>query len=186
MDEKILNPKDAKPRKKVTAKQREARSRNIAQYRDSVGGATATKSGVFTVIRSGGREMPAVPYAGEIREQVSALIDAAIVDLGGSETVTALQKQILESSRLALTIVALGARYLAEQGVVSGKGKPHGLLSVLGTYANIIRLNAAELGLERRAKDAKTLDVRLAEIAEREEAERTKAENEPENTTEEN
>lgn len=115
--------------------------------------------------------MPPVPYASEVREQVSALIESAIVDLGGPEAITSMQKQILESSRLALTIVALGARYLAEQGVVGRKGKPHGLLSVLGTYANIIRLNAAELGLDRRAKDAKTLDVRLAEIAEREQNE---------------
>lgn len=171
MENEIEKPKPGKSRKKITPRQREARSTNIARYRESIGGATALKSGVFTVIRSAGREMPPVPYAGEVRQQVSDLIEAAIVDLGGPEAITSMQKQILESSRLALTIVALGARYLAEQGVVGRKGKPHGLLSVLGTYANIIRLNAAELGLDRRAKDAKTLDVRLAEIAEREQAE---------------
>lgn len=165
---KIDKPKTGKSRKKITAKQREARRANLVQYRESVGGSTATKSGVFTVIRSGGRELPPVPYAGEIREAVSALIDAAVVDLGGADAITSMQKQILESSRLALTIVALGARYLAEQGVVDRRRKPHGLLSVLGTYANIVRLNAAELGLERRAKDAKTLEAKLAEIAESE------------------
>lgn len=126
------------------------------------------RSGIGVVIRSRGNELPPVPYASEIRESVSALIDQAITDLGGETEVTSTQKQVLESSRLALTIVALGARYLAEQGVVGRRGKPHGLLSVLGTYANIVRLNAAELGFERKGKDAKTLEAKLAEIAERE------------------
>lgn len=154
--------------RRITPAQRAARRDNLVRFRESVGGATATKSGVFTVIRSGGRELPAVPYAGEIRESVSALIDQAIADLGGEAVITSTQRQVLESSRLALTIVALGARYLAEEGVVGRRGKPHGLLSVLGTYANIIRLNAVELGFERKGRDAKTLEVRLAEIAERE------------------
>ena len=161
-------PKRGKSRKKITPAQRAARRQNLIRYRESVAGATATKSGVFTVIRSGGRELPSVPYAAEIRESVSALIDDAIVDLGGPDAVTATQRMVLESSRLALTIIALGGRYLAEQGVIGRRGKPHGLLSVLGTYANVIRLNAVELGFERRGKDAKTLDAKLAEIAERE------------------
>ena len=168
MENKTTEPKARKSRRKTTPAQRAARRENLVRFRESVGGATATKSGVFTVIRSGGRELPALPYAGEIRESVSALIDQAIADLGGEDVITSTQRQVLESSRLALTIVALGARYLAEQGVVSRRGKPHGLLSVLGTYANIIRLNAVELGFERKARDAKTLEAKLTEIAERE------------------
>jgi hypothetical protein len=166
-------PKRRKSRKKITPAQRAARRQNLIQYRESVAGATATKSGIFVTIRSGGRELPAVPYATEIRDSVSALIDDAVVDLGGPEAVTATQRMVLEGSRLALTVIALGARYLVEQGVVSRGKKPHGLLSVLGTYANIVRLNAVELGFERKGRDAKTLDAKLAEIAERENQDET-------------
>lgn len=162
--------KRGKKAKTVTPAQRKARRENVLAFRQSVGGKTNLQHGVHTVIKSAGQELPPVPYAAEIREHVSALIDAAIADLGGETAITSMQKQILESSRLALTIVALGARYLASEGVVNRKnGKPHALLSVLGTYANIVRLNAAELGLQRQPRNAgSTLDSKMAEIAKRE------------------
>jgi hypothetical protein len=169
VEKKIANPNDAKPRKKkaaVTPAQEAARRENLVKFRSSVSGKTAMTHGLNTLIRRG--ELPPVPGAAEIREAVSSLIDDAIVDLGGKEHITSMQKQILESSRLALTVVALASRYLAAEGIVNHRSKPHGLLAMLGTYLNVIRLNAAQLGLERRAKSVQTLDARLAAIAERE------------------
>lgn len=171
------NSRKSKKRRRATPSQARAGIQNLVAFNESRSGMPNLRSGIGVVIRSGGNELPPVPNAGEIRESVSTLIDQAIADLGGEDVITSAQRQVLESSRLALTIVALGARYLAEQGVVGRRGKPHGLLSVLGTYANIIRLNAVELGFERKGRDAKTLEAKLAEIAERENEDR----NDPDN-----
>jgi hypothetical protein len=163
------NPEnEPKKRRRATPRQAEAGIANIRAFNESRAGMPNLRSGVNVVIRSGGAELPPLPYSAEIREQVSSLIDDAIVDLGGTEVVTGTQRMVLESSRLALTICALGARYLAEEGVVGRRGKPHGLLSTLASYANVIRLNAEALGFERKGKDARTLEAKLAEIAERE------------------
>jgi hypothetical protein len=166
--------KRAKKRRKghpATAASREAGRRNLVEFRATCDGKPASKHGIHTAIQSNGKELPNVPYASEVRAHVSALIDAAVVDLGGSEAVTSMQQQVLESTRLALTIVALGGRYLSQEGIVDSKSrKPHALLSVLGTYANIIRLNAAELGLHRQSRHVggSALEAKFAQIAERE------------------
>ncbi len=47
------------------------------------------------------------------------------------------------------------------------RAKPHGLLSILASYCNVIRLNALELGLTRRARDANTIDGVIAEYADK-------------------
>lgn len=156
----------------VTAKQKKARAQNMRDYRASVGGATNLKHGVKLAIVSGGKELPAIPEASEIRETVQSLLDDMVIDLGGETEITGSQKAILESQRLCLTILALGARYLAAEGIVDRKSrKPQGLLAVLGVYMNGLRLNSLALGLERKSRDAKTLTQKLAEIAEREHAE---------------
>jgi hypothetical protein len=139
----------------VTEKQKKARAQNMRDYRASVGGATNLKHGVRLAIASGGKELPAIPEAAEIRENVKALIDDAIIDLGGPDEVTASQRAILESQRLCLTILALGARYLGAEGIVDKKSrKPQGLLAILGVYMNGVRLNSLALGLQRRPRNA--------------------------------
>jgi hypothetical protein len=162
---------DRRPSKRpTTARQRASGAKNLAAYRASITGGTNQKHGVIMALKSGGKELPA--DASEIRETVSALIDAAEIDLGGPECVTASQRAILESQRLCLTILALGARYLSGHGIVDGKTKkPQGLLSILGVYVNATRLNSLALGLERKAKFGGTLESRLQQIAEREQAE---------------
>jgi hypothetical protein len=162
---------DKTKKRRTTVKQRASGAKNLAAYRASIKGGTNQKHGVIMALKSGGKELPA--DAGEIREAVSALIDAAVIDLGGPDQVTASQRAILESQRLCLTILALGARYLSAEGVVDRKSrKPQGLLAVLGVYMNGVRLNSLALGLERKSRDAKTLTQKFEEIAAREHAER--------------
>jgi hypothetical protein len=166
----------------VTAKQKKARAQNMRNYRASVGGATNLKHGVKLAIASGGRELPAIPDASQIRETVQSLLDAMVTDLGGETEITGSQRAILESQRLCLTILALGARYLSAEGIVDRKTKkPQGLLAVLGVYMNGLRLNSLALGLERKSRDAKTLTQKLDEIAAREHAESEASVSESEN-----
>lgn len=155
-------------RRPATPRQAKAGTANLIAYRNRVNGRPALKSGIHATIAAG--EIPAeIPYASEIRKQVSELIDDGIVDLGGRDAITSTQRQILESSRLALTIVALGARYLTTEGIVDRRTrKPHGLLSVLAVYCNTVRLNAETLGLSRKAKDALTLEGVVAEYRKKE------------------
>ena len=163
MANKIRQPKHRK-KHKTTEKQREARRQNIVAFNQARGGRPALRHGIAGLIRTG--QLPPVPGAQEVRESVSEMIEAAVVDLGGD--VTSTQRQILESSRLALTVVGLGSRYLAQEGLMDRKrGKPHGLLSILASYCNVIRLNALELGLTRRARDANTIDGVIAEYADK-------------------
>lgn len=166
MDNKTLKPKH----RKITEKQRAARSHNIGAFNESRGGRPALKHGIGALLTTG--QLPPIPGAVEVRETITALIDAAVVDLGGPDQITSTQRQVLESSRLALTIVALGSRYLAQEGLLDQRRKkPHGLLSILASYCNVIRLNAVELGLGRRAEDAHTLEGVIAEYRERAEKE---------------
>jgi hypothetical protein len=168
-------PERRTSKRPTTARQRASGAKNLAVYRATVKGGTNQKHGVVMAIRSGGKELPA--DAGEIREAVSALIDAAVIDLGGPDQVTASQRAILESQRLCLTILALGARYLSAEGIVDRKSrKPQGLLAVLGVYMNGVRLNSLALGLERKSRDAKTLTQKFEEIAAREHSQREREE----------
>lgn len=156
------------PKSSGRKRQAESGRRNLLKFREG-NSRPAMAHGIHTLIASAGATLPPVPGASEVREQVSGLIDAAIQDLGGKDAVTSTQRQILEAQRLALTIVALGARYLATEGIVSARtGKPQSLLAVLATYCNTIRLNAETLGLSRKAKDALTLEAVAREYAETE------------------
>jgi hypothetical protein len=163
-------PDKPKKRRSTNAKQRAASVRNMKEFRKSIGGrATHQTHGISLVINSNGKELPAIPDAAEIRETVQRLLDATIVDLGGEPEITGTQRAILESQRLALTVLALGARHLAAEGIVDRKSrKPQGLLAVLGVYMNGVRLNSLALGLERKAKFAGTLESHLQSIADRE------------------
>jgi hypothetical protein len=159
----IRTMKKTQKKRRATPAQAEAGRKNLLAFLNASVEPPALRHGIAALVKTG--QLPSVPGAPEIRENVSELIDAAVVDMGGSDQITSTQRQILESSRLALTIVALGSRYLAAQGLVDGRGKPHGLLSILASYCNVLRLNAAELGLGRRAKDIHTLDSITREYA---------------------
>lgn len=164
----------------------EAGRRNLVKFRET-NPAPATKAGIYTVTRSDGQELPAIPGAAEIRA-VDGRIAQFIQDLGGPENVTAAQQIVLDGIRTSLLVQGLCEAFLTETGVVDRRRKPHALLKSLATFINSSRLGALALGLERKARDAKTLDARLAEIAEREAEEaETDNDNGPENTaTEEN
>lgn len=169
-------------RRRATKAQTEAGRANLVAFREQCDGRPAATHGIRTAIASNGQVLP-VPYANEVREAVTLLIDAAVVDLGGAEAITSMQRQVLESSRVALTIVTLAARYLSQEGIVNAKtGKPQGLLLILGGYLNTIRLNAETLGLARQARHAgggSALEAKFAEIAQREAArEQNETENE--------
>ncbi len=137
---------------------------NLAAYLESSTAPPALKHGIRALMTTG--KIPeSIPGATEIRERITTLIDATAVDLGGPDQVTGSQRAILESQRVALTVVALGSRYLEREGLMNRRGKVHGLLGVLVSYANVIRLNSLALGLERRAKDIHTLDSITREYA---------------------
>ena len=103
-----MKQKSTTGRRAAKKRQADAGRENLLRFRAS-NPRPALKHGARALATTG--ELPPLPYAAEVQEQVAALIDAAVTDLGGPETITAMQRQILESSRLALTIVALGARY---------------------------------------------------------------------------
>jgi hypothetical protein len=174
--------REKKPNKgrKATPREVEAGRANLIAYRARVGGKTALQSGVYSVIRNG--EVPeAVPGAAEIEQAVGSIIDGFIADLGGSENVTNSQRVILSGLRLSLLVQALVESELKRTGIVDRRRRPNALLKTAATFINSARLGAVALGLERKARDAKTLDARLAEIAEREQAEEMDPKNDPEN-----
>jgi hypothetical protein len=144
-------PSSKKPRI-VTAKQKKARAQNMRDYRASVGGATNQKHGVNLVINTGGKSMPAILGASEIREGVEALIAQAEQDLGGPDQITASQRCILQSQKLCLLILGLGSHYLASEGVVNRKtGKAQALL---GTPRGLRQFDSIECLSARPDTDA--------------------------------
>jgi hypothetical protein len=144
------------------------------------------KSGIRTVIKSNGGVLPPVPWAAEVAEQADAIVAQMVADLGydSPQDAPAAQRAILESQRLNLLVLGLANRYLRAQGITDRKGKPHAILAVCVSFSNSLRHNAVVLGLERRLKNAKTLDARLAEIADREDVDAAQSatnENHPQN-----
>jgi hypothetical protein len=143
---------------------------NLVEFNASRNGKPNLGSGVFTAIGTGGTELPPVPGASAIAERVDAVIDQMVTDLGyeRAEDAPAAQRAILESQRLNLLVLGLANRFLRAEGVLNRRGKPHSILTVCVSFSNSLRHNAVVLGLERKAKDAKTLEAVLGEIAERE------------------
>lgn len=142
------------PREKtpVTDAQRAARRENILAFNKARGGRPAAKHGITSAIVQGGRVPPELPDAAEINAEVNSLVAQIIADLGGADQITANRRTIVAAQRTVLTVLALAQRYIAREGLVSRKGKPHPLLGLLVSYVNAARLNAVALGLERRAR----------------------------------
>lgn len=170
----IANPKHGKSAKKCAgarmARRIAAGKANLLKFRRTDGTQRLTH-GVKALIRSGGRQMPAVLGADVIRAEVDGLIAEAIADLGGESELTAQRKVVLESERLALLVLKLAGAYLVREGLMNRRtGRPHAVLNIAATYANSARLSALALGLERRARKVgpQNLEEHLAQIAEKE------------------
>jgi len=110
-------------------------------------------------------------------EDLQALVDSFyqgwLEDAGGEANLTAAKRALLWVSRGNLAVFALGLRYIEQNGLVDAEGDVQSVAKVLATYGNSLRLNLTAVGLDRTPRDAKTLEVKLREIAEREQAENT-------------
>lgn len=165
MENKIEEPK---PRK-VTEKQRAARSRNIVEFNKSREGRPAMKHG------AGSRDVMAgkLPKGfEELQGLVDGFYDGWVQDLGGSENLTSAKRALLYVSRGCLAVFALGLEYIKAEGLLNCKGDVQPIAKVLATYGNSLRLHLQAAGLERIPRNVtKTLEARMEEIAEREETE---------------
>lgn len=149
-------PKD-KQSSGPTPKERstEAGAANLAAFIDA-GGKPNERHGVHTFLAGG--ELPAA-----IREKVEHFEAELLSDL--AEAPTAAQRALVDSSRVCLAIALLGFDWVAANGAVARSGKPAGVLSVIATYLNTLRLNLVTLmgpSLARRAKATQTLDQYIA------------------------
>jgi len=108
-------------------------------------------------------------------DDLQALVDSFyqgwLEDAGGEAGLSAAKRALLWVSRGNLAVFALGLRYIEQNGLVDAEGDVQSVAKVLATYGNSLRLNLTAVGLERTPRDAKTLEVKLREIAEREQAE---------------
>lgn len=143
-----------KPQKtrKATAKQSAAGRANLIAWRKRAGTPPNTKHGVHSVIASGGRELPDVPGAAKIGEEVDGIVAQMVADLGGRSEISAQQQTILEAQRLCLLVLKLAGRHLNAQGLLNKYGKPNALLGTVVSFVNAARLNSMALGLERKAR----------------------------------
>jgi hypothetical protein len=92
---------------------------------------------------------PVPPQYAEIAERVESVLAQAVEDLGGPDTITAQQRVVLETERIALTILGLGECYLQRFGILDGKKRPRNVLKMLAPYLNSARCAASVLGLDR-------------------------------------
>ena len=149
------------PKRPQTDAQREAGRRNLAAGKASSDNRGATRHGVYSVILSGGAQIPAVSGAAAIAADVDAVLDQIATDLGGD--LTGAQHEILRSCKVPMLVLRLAENFMLASNIVDKKGKPHGLLRILCVYSNTLRLNLTALGLERRARDAGTLETYIDE-----------------------
>jgi hypothetical protein len=151
----------------VTEAQREARKANIVAFNQS-GTPGALKHGTQSAaVRKG--QLP--PGNDDLQKLVDSFYKGWLEDLGGEANLTSAKRALLWVSRGNLAVFALGLRYIEQHGLVDAKGDVQSVAKVLATYGNSLRLNLVSVGLDRTPRDAKTLEVKLREIAEREHAE---------------
>src|SRR6266404_9733599 len=122
---------------------------NLAAYRASVNEKPALSHGVQSFLSTGNAPS-------QIAEKLAAFESGVLSDLG-SDPSTA-QRALVESTRSALGVCLLASAYLS-QGPLSQLKRKRWLLQTLATYLNTMRLNLLALGLERRAKNAMTVDA---------------------------
>jgi hypothetical protein len=149
----------------VTDAQREARKANIVAFNQS-GEAGALKHGAQSAaVRTG-----VVPDA-DLQRLIDEFHAGWIADLGGLENITSARRAILFAAKGSLACFAMGLRHLERHGLVDDKGKVAPIANILATFGNSMRLHLTAAGLDRKARDCKTLEMRLAELAEAEQAE---------------
>jgi hypothetical protein len=159
MERTISNPtrqqkkrhfKSAESRKRAAT----AGARNLAAYRARIAGSPRETHGVVALLRGGN-------VSAEISNKLDAFEAGLLSDLGGDPTTA--QRGLIDGTRTALGVCLLASAYLG-QGSLSKFKRNRWVLSTLATYLNTLRLNLQTLGLERRTKDAMTLDSVLADI----------------------
>lgn len=121
----------------------------------------ALKHGVFAVVASGGRELPAVTGAAALASEVDDALAQIEADLGGD--LSGAQKEILRACRVPMLVLRLAEAYLIQSGVTDKRGRVRGLLRVVGVYSNTLRHNLSALGLERKIRDRGTIEAYVAE-----------------------
>lgn len=166
------SPDTEHPKKRrATPAQAEAGRNNLLRFNQSRSGKPRLLHGVKSVIASHGAEIPPIPGAEEAAQRVDSLIAAYVSDLGGESEITTGRRTILAALRLSLLVLELSSRYLAENGLLDARGKPHALLSIANSYGNSARLHAVALGLDRVSKNmTPTLDSALEQLAAKESA----------------
>jgi hypothetical protein len=168
VDNKIHKPNYRK-KAEITEKQRSARRANIVQFNQSREHAPALRHGVQGAAVKAGRLPKGYE---ELQSLLDGFYNGWVEDLGGDANLTNAKRALLWVSRGCLAIFALGLEHVKAEGLVDGSGDVQPVAKILATYGNSLRLNLAAAGLERVPRNVtKTLEARLAEIAEREETE---------------
>jgi len=143
-----------------------ARRNNMIAFNAERGGRPALKHGATSApVRAG-----IVPDA-DLQRLIDEFYAGWVSDLGGEENITSARKAILFAAKGNLACFGMAMRYLERNGLVDEKGKVAPVAGILATFGNSLRLHLTAAGLDRKARDAKTLEVRLREIAEREHSE---------------
>jgi hypothetical protein len=143
-----------------------ARRNNMIAFNAERGGKPALKHGATSApVRAG-----MVPDA-DLQLLIDEFYAGWVSDLGGEENITSARKAILFAAKGNLACFGMAMRYLERNGLVDEKGKVAPVAGILATFGNSLRLHLTAAGLDRKARDAKTLEVRLREIAEREHSE---------------
>jgi hypothetical protein len=98
--------------------------------------------------------------------RAKSLIQMAVDELGGNEAaLTAKQAHVLESQKLALTVLCLAQAHFDRKGLLIRRARPDPLLSVVVSFANTVRLNLESLGLSDVSDPTRAANDELAEIA---------------------
>jgi hypothetical protein len=161
-----MNRKKDKRSQPANPAQREARKNNMIAFNAQRGGKPALKHGATSAeVRAG-----VVPDA-DLQRLIDEFHSGWVADLGGLENITSARRAILFAAKGSLACFGMAMRYLERHGLVDERGKVAPVAGILATFGNSLRLHLTAAGLDRKARDAKTLEVKLREIAEREHSE---------------
>lgn len=156
-------------KRKATEGQAAAGAANLKSFLESTSEPPALRSGVFSAATKAGR-LP--KRHRKLQRLLDSFYEGWVSDLGGEENLTASKRAILWTARGCLAVFALGLEHIKENGLVNAQGDVQAAAKIIGSYANSLRLNLMAVGLERVPRNVtKTLEARLAEIAESEESE---------------
>jgi hypothetical protein len=158
-----MSRKKDKRSQPANAAQREARKNNMIAFNAERGGKPALKHGATSAPARAG----IVPDA-DLQRLIDEFHAGWVSDLGGLENITSARRAILFAAKGNLACFGMAMRYLERNGLVDERGKVAPVAGILATFGNSLRLHLTAAGLDRKARDAKTLEVKLREVAERE------------------